>query len=184
MNRRRQRGVTLVEVLVAIVIMGVGLIGVAAMQTTALSNNQSSLEYATVAALTQGMVERMRANRDAVIANQYLVAASQPGNPAANCGSAVCTSAQQATWDIASWYLAASNATDAPAASYANVSVTSRANLGGVRVAITCENTPCGQEDVRLVTLFWDSQRNGATGTNCDPVDDTDLACFRLPFVP
>lgn len=184
MNHSHQRGITLIEVLIAMMVMGIGLIGVAAMQTTALSNNQSSMEYAAVAALTQGMVERMRANRDAVIANQYLVASGQPGNPAANCATTTCTSAQQAAWDIASWYLAASSTAYAPAANYGNVGISSRANLGGVRVAITCEATPCNAEDVRVVTLYWDSRRRNATGTGCDPMNEADLACFRLPFVP
>ena len=43
-GRRSQAGAGLIEVLVAVLVMGVGLLGIAAMQATALRNHQSALE--------------------------------------------------------------------------------------------------------------------------------------------
>lgn len=173
-----QSGVTLIEVLVALLLMAFGLIGIAALQTSAISSNQVSSQYTQAALLTQNMVERMRANRDAVVAGSYLMAAGTVGNPAANCATTSCTSAQQAQWDLASWYASA-----AASISLANVPAGPSANLPGVMVSIACAAT-CTEDSVRMVTLYWDADRTGATGTGCDSSLRTDLRCFRLPYLP
>jgi type IV pilus assembly protein PilV len=59
---RTQRGVGLIEVLVAVLILGVGLLGIAAMQATALRNSQSSLERSQAVMQTYSILDAMRAN--------------------------------------------------------------------------------------------------------------------------
>lgn len=59
---RAQRGVGLIEVLVAVLILGVGLLGIAAMQATALRNSQSSLERSQAVMQTYAILDAMRAN--------------------------------------------------------------------------------------------------------------------------
>lgn len=71
---RHQRGVGLIEVLVAVLIMGVGLLGIAAMQGTALRNSQSSLERSQAVIYTYMILDSMRANRDAALAGGYNMA--------------------------------------------------------------------------------------------------------------
>jgi len=66
------RGMTLVEVLVATVIISVGLLGVAALQITSLRNNQNSAFRTQATALAQDIIDRMRANRTAALSPQYL----------------------------------------------------------------------------------------------------------------
>ena len=107
---RHQKGVTLIEVLVAIVIMAFGLIGIAALQTTAIANNVVSGEYTQAALLAQNMAERMRANREGVLANSYLLAADPgvPASPPVNCATTLCTPANQALWDLAAVYASTS----------------------------------------------------------------------------
>ena len=56
-----QRGVGLIEVMVAVLILGVGLLGIAAMQTTALRNSQSSLERSQAVMQTYAILDAMRA---------------------------------------------------------------------------------------------------------------------------
>ena len=58
----KQRGVGLIEVLVAVLILGVGLLGIAAMQATALRNSQSSLERSQAVMQTYAILDAMRAN--------------------------------------------------------------------------------------------------------------------------
>ena len=66
-----QRGVSLVEVLVSVVIVTLGMLGAAALQASALRNNQGSYERTQSAILTQGIFDAMRANLTGVVANQY-----------------------------------------------------------------------------------------------------------------
>lgn len=59
---RRQRGLSLVEVLVAIVILSVGLLGLAGLQATSLRASQASLYRSQAATLATDLAERMRTN--------------------------------------------------------------------------------------------------------------------------
>lgn len=67
----QQAGVTLIEVLVAILIMGISLLGIAAMQATALRNSQSSLEQGQAVAYSYSIIDAMRANRAAALTDGY-----------------------------------------------------------------------------------------------------------------
>ncbi|WP_368561891.1 type IV pilus modification protein PilV [Pseudoxanthomonas sp. UTMC 1351] len=68
---RRQRGAGLIEVLMAVLVMGIGLLGIAAMQATALRNNQSSLERTQATIQTYSILDAMRANRERALAGDY-----------------------------------------------------------------------------------------------------------------
>ncbi len=63
-NLGRSRGLTLVEVLVTLVIISVGLLGVAALQLTTVRNNYDSFVRSQAAMLASDMLDRMRANRN------------------------------------------------------------------------------------------------------------------------
>lgn len=70
-----QRGMTLVEVLVTLIIMSVGLLGVAALQLTSLRNNYDAYTRSQAAVLAADILDRMRANRSAAISGTgYTVA--------------------------------------------------------------------------------------------------------------
>jgi type IV pilus assembly protein PilV len=64
LNRRAERGATLVEVLVTVVIVSVGLLGVVALQAVSLRNNYSSFLRGQATVLASDIVDRIRANRD------------------------------------------------------------------------------------------------------------------------
>lgn len=59
---RHQRGASLVEILVAVLIFAIGLLGVAGMQVYALKMNSNSQTRTQANLLAQDMVERMRSN--------------------------------------------------------------------------------------------------------------------------
>jgi type IV pilus assembly protein PilV len=59
---RRQRGLSLIEVLVAMVILSLGLLGMAGLQAAGLRTSQSSFYRAQAAQYAEDMAERMRAN--------------------------------------------------------------------------------------------------------------------------
>lgn len=66
-----QIGAGLLEVMIAVLIMGIGLLGIAAMQAVALRNSQSSMERTQAVIQSYAILEAMRANRVAVIAGEY-----------------------------------------------------------------------------------------------------------------
>lgn len=68
---RRQRGATLIEALVSVFIISIGLLGAAALQNSALRNNQSSYERTQTAILSQTILDAMRANPEGVTAGGY-----------------------------------------------------------------------------------------------------------------
>ncbi|NWD09282.1 type IV pilus modification protein PilV [Pseudomonas gingeri] len=62
MTGRQQSGVTLVEVLVAMLVMAIGLLGAAALQLNALKHTDSSTIGTQVSFITYDILDRIRAN--------------------------------------------------------------------------------------------------------------------------
>jgi len=58
----RQRGLSMVEILVAIVVLSIGLLGLAGLQANSLRTSQSALYRSQAATFAEDMAERMRAN--------------------------------------------------------------------------------------------------------------------------
>jgi len=70
MCKRHQSGFTLVEVLVALLIVSIGLLGIAAMQSLALRNTGSSMERSQAVIQTYSYLDVLRANRDRAVLSQ------------------------------------------------------------------------------------------------------------------
>lgn len=75
-GRSGQAGMTLIEVLVAVLILGVGLLGAAALQLNALRYTDSALMTSQASFIAYDMLDRIRANSAA----DYTVAAPDAGN--------------------------------------------------------------------------------------------------------
>lgn len=60
---RMQTGTGMIEVLVAIVILSIGLLGLAGLQTAGLKSNQSASFRSTASMMAYSMLDSMRANR-------------------------------------------------------------------------------------------------------------------------
>ena len=109
---RGSRGFTILEVLVAIVVLALGLIGGTEMQLVAMHTRHQSALLSQAVQLAAGLAERMRANaaqmRLADGANPYLglnydsYAEPDPAPPATLCytAGAYCDSAQLAQFDL------------------------------------------------------------------------------------
>ena len=90
--RKRQTGFGLVEVLISLLIVSIGLMGIAGLQVMALKNVGSSMERSQAVIQTYSYLEILRANRaQAVISNLDLPMTCDPENLA---GSLV----QQRKW--------------------------------------------------------------------------------------
>lgn len=64
---RTQRGASLLEVLISVLILGIGMLGIAALQATALRNSQSSLEQSQAVIQTYAILDALRVNRDEAV---------------------------------------------------------------------------------------------------------------------
>ena len=63
MNRQQQSGFTLLEVLITVLILGVGLLGLAALQNASIKSNQSAYDRTQAVIFMDSMQETMRAFR-------------------------------------------------------------------------------------------------------------------------
>lgn len=70
----RQRGAGLIEVMVAILVLAIGLLGIAGMQLVSLQNNHSAALRGQAVVLAYDALDRMRANRDAAFIGNYATA--------------------------------------------------------------------------------------------------------------
>ena len=61
-SRRAQRGFTLIEILVTVVLISVGLLGIAALQLTTLRGNQESYVRSQANVLAGDILDRIRGN--------------------------------------------------------------------------------------------------------------------------
>tara|TARA_A100001037_G_scaffold167013_1_gene150174 strand:+ start:173 stop:607 length:435 start_codon:yes stop_codon:yes gene_type:complete len=71
---RKEKGFTLVEVLVALLILAIGILGFAALQVTALRGGTSSHLRSQAVLIAYDVMDRLRANRNAAIAGDYNIA--------------------------------------------------------------------------------------------------------------
>jgi type IV pilus assembly protein PilV len=62
-SARRQRGIGIIEILVAVLILSVGLLGLAGLQLRTLRNNQSALERGVAVFETHAIADALRADR-------------------------------------------------------------------------------------------------------------------------
>lgn len=68
---RGQHGVTLIEMLVALLVISIGMLGLAGLQNVSLQYNHSSYLRTSANNLAYDIADRMRANRDAARNGRY-----------------------------------------------------------------------------------------------------------------
>lgn len=105
--KQRQAGFTLIEVLVALVVMAVGMLGIAGLYIESLRSGQMSVSYTNAVTLAASMADRIRANQTGIGAYAGAAAGNATAGTAANnCvnGVADCTAAQLAIDDWFWWY--------------------------------------------------------------------------------
>jgi len=96
-NCTQQRGATLIEVMVAMIVLAIGILGIAALQVTSVQANYSSYYRSQATLMAADITDRMRANRALAIAGNYAIATA----PASSTGNSVTGS--QAEKDKAQW---------------------------------------------------------------------------------
>ena len=97
------KGFTLLEVLVALLVLSIGLLGLAGLQTLSLRNNQSAFQRSQAVVLAYDALDRVRGNRDQAAAYVTAFDETSANFTTTSCPTAGCTAAQMAVNDLAAW---------------------------------------------------------------------------------
>jgi type IV pilus assembly protein PilV len=123
---RQQTGFSLLEVLIAFIILSLGLLGAVGMQAAAMQSNKETRNQTVAAALARELADKMRGNhaiaiKTAAADNPYLKAETTLTgtatftSPSENCFTTACSSpVAVATWDMADWQNRLQNALPDP----------------------------------------------------------------------
>ena len=162
-----QRGFTLLEVLIAVVVLSIGLLGVAGLQAFGLRNNQDAYMRSQATILAMDIAERMRANMAGVQAGAYDQGTANENN-GCNDAATGCSATELAQHDLYQWRSALFAALPTPDPT--------EADLGEGIVCIDSDPTPgstgmdgtgvgepdCdGSGSVYAVKIWWDTNRDG-----------------------
>ena len=160
-----QCGFTLLEVMIALVIFSIGLLGLAGLQAGGLRTNTQA-QLRTIATIqAYDMAERIRSNPRGVEDGNYN--AFDDATPTAgDCISNTCTAAEMATYDYYEWELNTQNVLPS-----GHGTVSSAAVGGGATRLFT-------------ITVMWDEERTGVNGTGCSGDPTVDLKCYIMEFEP
>lgn len=91
----------MIEALVALLVLALGVMGLAGIQTRTLVDARSTNERAVAVRMTEDLMERMEANATEP-PNSYVVGWGSPGT-ATDCFTTACTPTQLAAFDLAQW---------------------------------------------------------------------------------
>jgi type IV pilus assembly protein PilV len=155
----RSRGFTMLEVLIAILVTSIGLLGVAGMQAFALKNTHSASLRLTASMLATDMIDRTHANKSGSRYGWYDKPALAAYTTAvASCLTAAgCTAQELASNDLNEW-------SQRVAASLPNgtgiVCYDSTPNDGVSSAAPDCDGN-----GIYVVKIWWSDDRNGNVAT-------------------
>jgi len=159
-RQRKQGGFTLLEVLIALLVLSIGLLGLAALQTVGLRSNQMANMRTQATQRAYDMSDRMRANQVGVDAQSYIQSTTDDvPDVEVNCTTAICTATEMVIFDKANW-------------------LAEVVRLPGGQGRITRDAS--GAFVQHTITVFWDEERTGASGTDCGDDPDVDLRCIQL----
>ena len=162
LDRRRdrlpsaQRGIGMLEVLIALLIFATGMMGLITTQLAGKKAGYEALQRSIATALARDVIERMRANPEHIAA--YLVHnagdTEKPlSTPTVNCERADCNPAQLAAFDIWQWEVQLLGVSE----QYAN------GNVGGLVAPRACISRAGGAVSVAISWLGMTSARESAT---------------------
>lgn len=145
----RMEGFTLLEVLIAVVVLSIGLLGLAALQFSALRGNNQSYERSQAHTLAYEIADAMRANRVQAAAGAFNIGvATVPALPATDCNAAACSAAEAAAFALATWHQRM------------------RILLPNSTARIVCSRAPCVPSVIHAIFVVWDENRTALDRTN------------------
>ncbi len=104
-QKSSQRGVGIIEVLIAVVLLSIGFLATAKMQVNSMSSSSQAYALTQARFMVTEMSERMRANRAGLLGGHYRNKRTKAGltEPLCKSVSTPCNPAQLANADFAAW---------------------------------------------------------------------------------
>ena len=155
-----QDGFTLLEILVAIVVLSIGLLGLAGLQALSLNNNQLAYYRSIASQQAYDMADRIRANLVGAAAGNYnnLTTGLPGGNP--DCFTAACSVANIAIFDHRQW------------------------NTMNARLLPTGNGTVAGAGGAFVITVMWTEKGTVFNDPNCPGGTPANTRCFVTTMMP
>ncbi|MFK8079797.1 MAG: type IV pilus modification protein PilV [Granulosicoccus sp.] len=164
--RSRQRGVGLLEVLVALIVISFGVLGMAGLQLTGMKQSTSGFNRAKAVMLAESMTARMRLNRTGV-ANEFyngfdsinLSCDTQPDPYCQSYGATdarICTAEELADFDMFSVACGEWNGQSASGGIEEMLP-------DGASLAVSCDDVPCTNESSYTLSVTWPENPNASS---------------------
>jgi type IV pilus assembly protein PilV len=154
--RLKRSGFSLLEVLITLVIISIGLLGLAGLQAKALKNNHSAYHRSQSTLLAYDIVDRMRANTESMgnYLSTFMVPTVALAQATCKTTGAGCSSALMAQNDLFEW----------------NTDLTTILPIGSGGITRNLAG------DIYTISVTWDDNRDGVVD-NKDPN-------FQVSFQP
>lgn len=183
---RRQQGFSFIEVLMAVFVMSVGLLGVGALQVTSKRSNLEAVQRATAVELANDIVERIRANGSelASYTNGGVGFTLTGSTLTATTCTTSCSPEQLALYDLYEFERALAGSAEKSGTS----------NVGGLAAPTACLSGPNGTSGLYTIAIAWRGMTKlsnptrhacGASSGRYDAVNDgvTETDVYRRLFV-
>jgi type IV pilus modification protein PilV len=163
-------GFSLIELLVALCLLGTGLLAIAHLEIAAIQRNGAAFDAQLAMTVAQTLAERMRDNRTGVGDGAY-GDGSIPSANGPDCASTSCTPAVRAPWDLRQAWTSLRSTVSA---------AQGFRGLPDAGLHIQCV-APCTAASAQSVTVTWTLAPGSDTATPCG-VAGRD--CIRLVMAP
>lgn len=163
MGTNKNNGSSLIEVMVALFVLAIGILGVLAMQSKSMQFNQSSYAYTQAVFMANSIAERIKMNPQR--AEEYVVEAADLPNfdQPELCIGQGCTDEQAITGDLSRWFQ-------------------SIQSLPGGQGEIELEPNPPAGRQVLKVTVSFDDERSELLDPN-EQAPQQNVLPYRQEYV-
>ena len=148
LSKHTQRGVSLIEVLVALLVTSFGLLGMAALQARAIKGNHSSMQKTQATVMSYYILDAMRVDRNSAKLSNYNTGSLDAGTGLIGpiCSAAAVTGTTLAANNMKDWITAI------------------KASIGNSADTTTCGAVLCDSNGNCTVQVRWDDTRAGGLG--------------------
>jgi len=156
---KSQRGLSLIESLVALLVLTLGVMGLAGVQGRMLAETRTSNARAIAVGLIDDIANRMAVNRDQAMAAGYNFGWANAWPAGIDCTVAPCSNAQKAQFDR-------------------NVWLRSMVALLGPNARATVFSSPSAPGQIGIMVAWPSNEGRSQADTGASPID----AAYTLPF--